>query len=410
VNGARMPSVFQARLRFWLLTGVLTGISLAVLTVLVLTQTRWGHERVLGLTLRLAAEQLDGTLTIERLSGNLLTGAKLYGVALVGPDDDPFLLADSAYVEYSLRTIAGDEIVLDRIVLFQSEVYLRQMPGDTLWNYDRLFGDTLPPAEPVEPAEPRRPLVVRSASMVGGTVVVEMPWEPDEEASPAERRREAEAALADTSRILVREVPGGYLRTMRFTDVTADLARIVSAPDELGGTSLRLDRFTGGVQIFRDPVHVEHLEGYLSYQEALLRFQLTSIALPASRLASHGTIQFGHGEGPRLDVTVRADTLAFTDLQWLHPPLPEQGGGSLDLIIESRPQGTLYLARNLRIDAPGTRLEGSFGLIINEALYFVDVNLVADPLRVATVEQMLPLELPVVGLTIGGVEIRQAGT
>lgn len=400
----RSPSIFEARLRFWMLTGIAIGVLAATALVLALTQTRWGHRLVLGFTLQAASERLDGTLTVERLSGNLLAGARLYGVALRGLDDEPFVLADSAFVEYSLRTIAGDEIVLDRVTLYNAEVYLRQLPGDTLWNYDKIFGDTLPP---VEPRAPRRPLVVRHASLVGGRIVVERPWEPDPELPPAERQRELEAALADTSRILVRRVPGGYLRQIVFGDVDAELSRIVSAPDELGGTSLRIERFRGDIHLFREPVPVRRLETDLAFAAGLLQFQASAVELPASRLSAFGAIRFGIEGGPQLDLTVRGDTVAFADLRWLNPQFPEEGGGSLSFLIESRPEGTLFLAREARIAAPGTRLQGSFGLVLNHELRFVEVDLRADPLRVSTIEQMLPVDIPVTGLRIGGVEIRQ---
>lgn len=403
-SSERRASIFQARLRFWTLTGILIGVAIASLLILFLTQTRWGHERVLGFTLRAASERLEGTLEVQRLEGNLLAGARLYGIALRGPDGDPFILADSAFVEYSLRTVAGDEIVLDNVVLYDPEIFLRQLPGDTLWNYQKIFADTAaPPAEP----STRSPLVLRAASLIGARILVEMSWEPDEELSRVEQRREIAAALADTSQILVREVPGGYLRTMRFTDADADLSRIVSAPDELGGTSLRIERFSGDVQIFRQPIRVQQLAMDLAFRDSRLDFRASPIVLPASRLSAFGAVALGEENGPRLDVTVQGDTVALRDLQWLYPRLPNEGGGSLVLLIESRPEGTLYLARDLRLAAPGTRLQGSFGVILNDAVRFVNVDLQADPLRVSTVEQMLPTELPVTGLRIGGVEIRQ---
>ncbi|CAN5650885.1 hypothetical protein BH23GEM3_BH23GEM3_09960 [soil metagenome] len=402
-SSRRRDSIFQARLRFWTLAGILIGVAIASLLVLLLTQTRWGHEQVLGFTLRSASERLEGTLEIPRLDGNLLAVARLYGVALRGLDGEPFLLADSAFVEYSLRSVAGDELVLDNLIFYDPQIFLRQLPGDTLWNYQKIFADTTAPAEPGT----RSPIVLRAASLVGARILVEMAWEPDEELSPVEQRTEIAEALTDTSRILVREVPGGYLRTMRFTDVDADLARIVSAPDELGGISLRVERFSGDVQIFRQPVRVQQAEMDLAFRDSQLEFRASEIVLPASRLTAFGAVVLGEANGPRLDITVQGDTVALRDLQWLYPRLPDEGGGSLVLLIESRPEGTLYLARDLRLSAPGTRLEGSFGVILNDAVRFVDVNLQADPLRVSTVEQMLPTELPVIGLRIGGLEIRQ---
>lgn len=401
----RQDSIFAARLRYWLLSGVLIGASVGVLAVLVLSQTRWGHERVLGFTLRTVSEQLDGTLRIERLSGNLLSGARLYGVSLLGPDDDLFLRADSAFVAYNLRTITGDEIVIDRLVLFDAEVHLRRLPGDSLWNYERIFGDTVPSPEPI--GEPRRPLILREASVLRSVVLLEMPWEPDPDLDPAGQRAEVAAVLADTAQVVVREVPGGYLRTMRVGVVDADLANLVSAPDEIGGTSVSVTAFSGAVALFREPFEVRRLEANLSFRDALLRFRVPVLWLSASRLEAQGRLEFGDLSGTRFDVTVRADTLDFADLRPAYPPLPAEGGGALELVVETRPEGTLYLARDLRLTAPGTRLRGSFGMIAGDALRFVETDLVADPLRMATIEAMLPVELPVVGLQIGGVEVRQ---
>jgi hypothetical protein len=404
VNSEQNPSVFDARLRYWLLTGALIGVSLGALGVLSLTQTDWGRARVLAFTLEFASERLNGTLEVGRLEGNLLRGARLYDVTLRGPDGRALVTADSAYVQYSLRSAAGDEIVLDRVHLYDAEIWLFQLPGDTLWNFDRIFSDTLP-GEPG--ATPRLPIVVRLANLVRTRAVIEMPWEPDPALPAAQREQEIAEALDDGSRMMVREVPGGFLRRYLLSDVNAELLRLVSAPDELGGTSVRIERFAGDIQIFREPMHVQRLTGDLRLLQSVLEFRAPEIRLPDSRLAASGVIDFGGEEGTRLAVTLQGEQVAFADLQWLYPPLPDEGGGTLELTIESRPDGTLYLARNLDVTAPGTHLVGSFGVIVNDALHFVDVDLRADPLRVATIEAMLPAELPVVGLQIGGVEIRQ---
>jgi hypothetical protein len=75
------------------------------------------------------------------------------------------------------------------------------------------------------------------------------------------------------------------------------------------------------------------------------------------------------------------------------------------MLVETRDDGTLFLARDMRFRAPGTRLAGGFGMIAGDTLKFVDVDLRADPLDVAILEGMLPDSLPVRGLRIGSVEI-----
>jgi hypothetical protein len=398
-------SIFAARLRFWLLSGLLIGLGLGAIGLYAVTQTRWGHQQVLGFTLRAAAEQLDGTLEIRRLEGNLLTGARIYGLSLRGPDDEPFVIADSAYLEYSLRSLTGDEIVIDRIVLYDADVVLRRMPGDTLWNFDRIFGDTVPR---LEPGTPRRPMVIRSAGVVSGSVTIDLPWEPDPDLTPAARAREIELALAGRGTAIVREAPDGYLRTMRVDELDAELSSIVTAPDEIAGTSLSVDRMTGLIRVFREPFDVRMLQGSLALRDGLLRFRAPTIELPSSLLSAYGRIDLSDPEGLRLDVTVAGDQVAFADLRPIYDRLPDSGGGSLELVVETRPDGSLLvLARDLDVTAPGTRLAGRFGLLLGDALRFVEVDLQADPLRVETIEAMLPTELPVSGLRIGAVEIRQ---
>jgi hypothetical protein len=66
----------------------------------------------------------------------------------------------------------------------------------------------------------------------------------------------------------------------------------------------------------------------------------------------------------------------------------------------------MFLARETDITAPGTHLVGDFGMILGDTLRFVDVDLEADPIRVSTIERMLPDGLPVQGLVLGGVTIK----
>jgi len=66
----------------------------------------------------------------------------------------------------------------------------------------------------------------------------------------------------------------------------------------------------------------------------------------------------------------------------------------------------MITARNARISAPGTRIDGSFGFILGDTLRFVDMDVRAEPIRTSFIERMLPDGLPVRGLVLGGVEVR----
>ncbi|HEV2146784.1 MAG TPA: hypothetical protein VGR37_05165 [Longimicrobiaceae bacterium] len=383
----------------WLAGGTLVVLLIGGAAVWYLTQTTSGRERVLELTLDRLGGGIAGELVVERATGNLLTGAKLYGVALRDASGEPLVLADSAYLDYDLRTLTTPRIHIERAILYSPEIYVYRLPGDTLWNYQKIF----PPGE--KPG-PQRYTLIDRARLVYADVRVQLPWEPVE-ATPRARRREIAEALADSSPVMVRRVPGGFLRTINLRNVTGTLGDVRFAPGSEAGSYFGIRDLSGTVQFFRDPFRVERLRGEVQLVEDRVEFRLPVVALPDSRLATHGLIRLGErGEDPRYDVVFTSDSIALRDFRWLYPRFPRDATGRLTLLVETRPEGTLFQARDVVLRAPGTRLVGDFGMITGDTVRFVDVSLRADPLNVDLVEQMLPDSLPVRGLRIGSVEIR----
>jgi hypothetical protein len=384
----------------WLLTGMAIGVTIFLMALLILSQTVVGHRQVLRIVLGALADQVEGTITVERVTGNLLRGALLHGVSVHGHDGEALLVADSVFLDYRLRSLAVGDIVINRAHLYEPSVFLQRIPGDTLWNFQRIF-----PTDPERPPEDRRPVIVNELELVNGLVVLQSPWTPNENAPPAEQEREIERALADTSRVMVSRVPGGYMRTYRFERLIGRAEGVIVARDEHGGTSVRIQELAGDLYIWRQPVELRGMRAALRVREGRVEYVADRVSLPGSELSSYGIIPAGAAE-TRLDVRFSGDTVSFPDFQWLWPHLPDRGGGTLHLVIERRPEGILYLARGLRLRPPGTVIEGEFGVIVGDTVRFVDVNLDADPLDLATVEALLPVELPVTGLHIGGVQLR----
>jgi hypothetical protein len=133
------------RLLGWALGGLLMGVALAFLAGNILARSRPGHEWVLKQTLRaLGGSIKGGKLTVARIDGNLFEGAKLYGVALRDAQGRAFIEADSAYAKYDARTLIQPKIVIDSLTLYQPRIWVFKMPGDSLWNYQSIFSDTVP--------------------------------------------------------------------------------------------------------------------------------------------------------------------------------------------------------------------------------------------------------------------------
>lgn len=385
----------------WLLGGVAAAALLAALALTYVTRSDWGRGEILAFTLRTLGGRLNGTLVVDRLEGNVFTGARLYDVAILEADDDPLLTADSAYIEYDLPTFLGGDIVINQLVVYSARLELQRLPGDSLWNYQELLLDTTR----TEGAGPGRATLLEELVVIGGDVRVRLPWEPDPELGPAAREEEIRLALDDTSRLMVEEVPGGYLRTILADLDTLALQRLLIAPDERGGTSLAVRAADGEVLLYDGPPLVlRGLRGELGLREGVLRYRAPRVALRGSVLESAGVVDLT-GEEPLYDVVVAGRDVELSDLQWLYPPIPDRGSLTASLWVETRPDGLLILTRDFLAIAPDTRVYGDFGVLLGDTIRFVDVELAADPLDVSTVRQLLPPDLPVDGLRIGAVII-----
>ena len=410
---------FRLRHASWGLAGVILGLGLAFLVLNIAARSNYGHEQILKYTLRALAGSIDGgTLKVERISGNLFEGARLYGLSLTERDGTPFLLADSADATYDVRTLLSPRIHIDRLVLYRPRVYVRRLPGDSLWNYQRIFQDTS--AQDPNRRRVQRVTFVDTLRVVNGVTRVEIPWSPDSTTSARAQRQETALALRDTSPVIVRRVRGGYLRTINLTGLQGRIDEIRFSPGSETGSRLAVDSLRAKVQFFRRPADVRHMHGIVAILPDRVEFDAPTVVLPGSRIATSGVIclQVGtpqcnrripRAELPYYDVALRGDTISFRDLQWIYPRFPAAAHGKGSLFLESRPEGMLFDLRDVRFSAPGTRIEGNFGITVGDSIIFSNVDVRARPVRTRTIEQMLPDGLPVRGLILGGATIRGSG-
>jgi hypothetical protein len=380
------------RLFGYIAIGVLAGLLFAAGAIFMLTRTDWGMERARRFAVSWLAERVDGELRVGRISGpGLLGGLVIHDFGIIDPKGRPFLASDSIELAYNLRTLLRGEIILDRVVLYGPQVVLEKLPGDTAWNYQYVFPDRTPGDDT---PRGRSLIMFNDALVVDGTATVRTPFEP---AAVIEPR--------DTARILFDRLPGGLARVMRFENLNARLDRVIwESPIEEGRLIDVRSVETRGF-FYRDPFQIRHARGTITVRDTIIAFDMPEVALPGSEAAVLGRVIMQQGRND-FDVRVEGSRFVFRDLMWLHPQLPEEGGGSLVLRIQTQPKGTLFLAEDARIAAPGTRLAGTFGVVAGDTLYFTQVDLRASPLDVQFIEQILPGGLPVDGLLVGTVEVR----
>jgi hypothetical protein len=377
------------RLASYIAIGIIAGLLTTLLVVTLLTRSEWGMERARRYVVAWLDDRIEGELRLGRITGpGLLGGVTIHDFGIVDDRGRPFLSADSLELAYDWRTLLGGRIVLNRVTLHRPEVILEKLPGDTAWNFEHIFG----PATP-ERAEDRSLIMFTDARIIDGRAVIRTPFEPDGPIAPG-----------DTARIMLEQVPGGLVRTMRIEDVTARLDRVIWESPIEKGRLFDIQMAQGRGYIWREPFLIRNARGSLTTRDSIIAFDMPDVSLPASNASVLGRVVMRTGPN---DVDIRVDgrRLAFRDLQWLHDDLPDEGGGSLTLRIQSQPDGMLWLAEDARLSTPGTNVAGSFGIVTGETLYFTRVDLRASPLDVSLIERILPGTLPIDGLLIGTVEV-----
>ena len=392
----------------WMGLGVLIALIIAGTALTIFSQTDRGRARVLDYTLQLLGGRLNGVLTVESVQGNLLTGAMLHGVTLTDTAGVALANVDSAFIRYRLATLTGGDIVIGRLTAWGADVHIFRLPGDSLWNYQEILQDPDPDPEPGPPSA----TLIERIELRDSFVKLRLPLGSDPRLSPERQEEERQLIIADSAALMLERIGDDYMRTT-LADVTeADVEQLFIGPDERGGISLRIADAIATIRLWMgEPIQIRSLQGELHLQEGLVSYRAPSIALADSRAESVGTIDL-RGDRPLYDLYLEAPTFRLSDLRWLYPWLPDDpnaGGGSASVWIEDRADELFVVARDAVLEMPDTRIFGRFGIISdprNDALRFVDVDLEADPLRVRSVEQLLPEDLPIEGLVIEGATIR----
>lgn len=378
--------------------GVVLGIVLLVLVaVLIIGRSEWGTRQVGERAIAFLDNEIAGDITVGRVSGGgILRGVTLHDVVVVDSLGRPVLRADSARLGYALRSFLGGDVVLNRVELWSPYAVLEKLPGEESWNFERAFADPNPDTAQDRP-EKSDPLVLLERAIIhDGTVVVRMPWEPDED-EPVEP--------SDTTNLILEQETGGLVRVMRLEQLNGELPRILISSPAGEGRLFRIANLSTRAYVWETPIELEQLGGTLALRDSLLSIDLGELRLPNTRAS--GVAQLVLTDTLTYDIELDVDELALADFRWLKDDLPEQGSAEGQFRVQKRVDGsTVVLGRDLDLRAPGTRVTGDFGVILGETLSFTEVDLHADPLDLDFIGSLLPGGLPVEGLMIGEVRIQ----
>jgi hypothetical protein len=389
----------------WLLFGIALAFVTAIIFAGLLTQTNWGRSQILAYTVRTLGGRLSGELSIGRVEGNMITGARLYDVGLRGYDGVPLAVLDSAYIQYRVVTFLGGDIVINRLAVWNADINLLKMPGDTAWNYQEILTDPTP-----DPNAPPGATLIERLVMNDSRIVLRGPISGDPRLSPERRQLEIDRIIADTSQWYIQEVPGGHIRGTYVDVDSATLAEVFIGGSRRGGIYAEALQLHADYRGSRNPpLEIRDAVGQLHLHEGLINLQAQRFELPNSRGEMVGAVDMS-GDRPMFDLAIEAPEYALSDMRWLFPWFPddpEAGRGSGRFWLQDRPDDLLFLARDFDFNAPGTRVTGEFGLITTiDGVRFANVDLVADPLDMDAIDPLLPEGLPVSGLEITSAEVQ----
>ena len=134
-----------------------------------MSQTAWFKNWLRGYIVREAQQYLNGTLSIERLGGNLFFGVEMENVG-VSMDGSQVVAVKDLGLDYNVFELLTKGLSVDSIRLDKPVIYLRR-EGDT-WSLSRLVKKQETEADR---SGPDKPIAIDAIGITDGSVVVESP-------------------------------------------------------------------------------------------------------------------------------------------------------------------------------------------------------------------------------------------
>ncbi len=148
---------------------VLTLVVGATAAAIIVSQTAWFKNWLRGYIVREANKYLNGTLSIERLGGNLFFGVEMENIA-VAMDGEPVVAVKDLGLDYNVFELIARGLSVDNIRLDKPVIYLRR-DGDT-WSLSRLVKKQETEADR---SGPERPIAIEDIGVSDGSIVIDGP-------------------------------------------------------------------------------------------------------------------------------------------------------------------------------------------------------------------------------------------
>jgi len=258
---------------------VLTLVVGAAAAAVIVSQTAWFKNWLRGFIIAQANQYLNGTLSIERLGGNLFFGVEMENIG-VSMGGSQIVAVQDLGLKYNVFQLLTKGLSVDEIRLDKPVIYLRR-DGDT-WQLSRLVKKQETEADRSGPA---RPITIDAIEISGGEVAIDSPVGTSGVAVP-KKFEHLDAKLS------FKYEPVRY--SIEITHIS------------FRGTepSIALNALSGGISVHDDAVNVDKLS---------LRTAETSLSID-------GAVQ-NYLTTPSLNLQITSDKLSIPELARLVPTL-----------------------------------------------------------------------------------------
>src|SRR5712692_4348384 len=153
----------------YVLIVVLTLVVGAAAAAIIVSQTAWFKNWLRGYIVREAHQYLNGTLSIERLNGDLFFGIEMENIGL-SMDGSQVVAVKDLGLDYNVYELVSRGLSVNNIRLNEPVLYLRR-EGDG-WSIGRLIKRQ---AQEADREGPINPIAIDDIGITGGSVVIQGP-------------------------------------------------------------------------------------------------------------------------------------------------------------------------------------------------------------------------------------------
>jgi translocation and assembly module TamB len=356
-----------------------------------------GREQIRSLIERQLAGNVRGKVHLGRIRGGGLTGFTLDTFAIRDLEDSLLVSTGRVTVQYDVRDVLDRRLLLRNVHVEHPVIRFRQYAkGD--WNFQRVFRRD----RPAGPDAPGRSfgdyVVLDSVRVRNGEFIMTRSWTPDDSLRGAKRDSAIRRNLTNPARE-IRHNTDGLTHTYRWSRASGFLphVRIADPDSNRFGMDFVID--TLNVDEFEPPFKFRNGRGRVRKLGDSVFVDIAHFQLPASAGSAKGKIWWGSGLPIRVDVNIKADSVALNDVAWVYETLPRTGGGKTNLRITNNKQNLKrfeYALSNMDVTSTRSRVMGAMTFVTGGPVLEVkDVDLRGAPVNFDLIRTFAGEPLPV---------------